>query len=103
MHILCSASGKFNYLSARHFRAARVLLAWSQSELAARAHVVRRTIVMLESGGRRTQPRNVQAVLDAYLAAGISFSCNEEGDVSVIDATAKVPRSCGPALDIGDR
>ncbi|MFF8803134.1 MULTISPECIES: helix-turn-helix domain-containing protein [unclassified Methylobacterium] len=90
MHFLCSASGKFDYLSARHFRAARALLAWSQSELADRAHVVRRTIVMLESGGRRTQPRNVQAVLDAYLAAGIRFSCNEEGDVSVIDATSRV-------------
>lgn len=45
---------------------------------------------MLESGGQRTQPRNVQAVLDAYLAAGIRFSRNEDGDVSVIDATDRL-------------
>jgi DNA-binding XRE family transcriptional regulator len=81
------ASENFSYLSARHFRAARVLLSWSQGELAIRARVVRRTIVMLESGGRRTHPRNIRAVVEVFLAAGVRFALSSENEISIIDAT----------------
>lgn len=99
MHILCDASTNFDFLSARHFRAARVLLSWSQSELADRAHVVRRTIVMLEKSDRRTQPRKAQAVLDVLLAAGIRFTCSADGEVSVIDATSKAATCSTPDME----
>lgn len=78
----------FAYLRARHFRAARVLLDWTQDELARRASVARRTIVMLESGGCRTQPGKVRAVVAALDAGGIRFACDAEGEVSLIDGNA---------------
>lgn len=90
MHILCDVNSNFQYLRARHFRAARILLAWTQDELAGQAKVVRRTVVMLENGSNRTQARKVQAVLDAFLEAGIRFSRSEDGEVSVIDTTEAI-------------
>lgn len=87
------SSDNFTFLSARHFRAARVLLDWTQDELARNARVVRRTIVMLETGGCRTQPRNVRAVLAALQAGGVRFT-SVDGEVSLTDANsgkAEVP------------
>jgi DNA-binding XRE family transcriptional regulator len=92
MHIGSNASENFDFLRARHFRAARVLLDWTQDELARKACVVRRTIVMLESGGCRTQPRKVEAVLTALGAAGIRFACNGDGEVSLVDGSARLDR-----------
>lgn len=88
MHIGSNASENFNFLRARHFRAARALLDWTQDELARKACVVRRTIVMLESGGCQTQTRNVQAVLAALRAGGISFVHGLDGEVTLVDASS---------------
>jgi DNA-binding XRE family transcriptional regulator len=96
MHIGSNASENLDYLRSRHLRAARVLLDWTQDELARRARVVRRTIVMLESGGCRTQPRKVQAVLAALEAGGIRFACGDEGEVSLIDGNARLSADSGP-------
>lgn len=85
MHIAVNASEDLEFLSARHFRAARVLLDWTQDELARNARVVRRTIVMLESGDGRTRPRNVRAVLEALQAGGVSFARGDDGKVSLTD------------------
>lgn len=90
MHIGCKASDNLDFLRPRHFRAARVLLDWTQEELARNASVVRRTIVMLESGGCHTQPRKMQAVLAALRAGGISFVCSDDGEVSLIDGNARL-------------
>ncbi|WP_371688505.1 helix-turn-helix transcriptional regulator [Methylorubrum sp. Q1] len=100
MHIAVNPSENFNFLGARHFRAARVLLDWTQEDLARNARVVRRTIAMLESGDCRTQPCKVRAVLAALQAAGISFKCGADGKVSLIDANAhagvdRAPPRCG--------
>lgn len=89
MNIGSNASEDFNFLRARHFRAARVLLDWTQEELARKAGIVRRTIVMLESGECRTQPRKVRAVLAALQAGGISFACSVDGEVSLTDENSK--------------
>ena len=96
MHIGSNARENLEFLRARHFRAARVLLDWTQDELARKARVVRRTIVILESGGCRTQPRKVQAVLAALGAGGIRFSCSDEGEVSEIDGNARLGAVPGP-------
>lgn len=96
MHIGFNASETFDFLSARHFRAARVLLDWTQDELARNARVVRRTIVMLEAGGCRTQSRNVRAVLAALQAGGIRFACNADGEISLIDANTQTGADRAP-------
>ena len=89
MHIGSNASENLSFLRARHFRAARVLLDWTQEELARRARVVRRTVVMIEAGAKRTQARKVQAVLAALGAGGIRFVCSGDGEVSLIDGNAR--------------
>lgn len=88
----------FAFLRPRHFRAARALLDWTQDDLATRAGVVRRTIVMLECGGCRTQRSKVEAVLAALGAGGIRFARAAEGEISLIDGNAElepVPSSRG--------
>lgn len=85
MHTGPNASRELDFLQARHFRAARALLDWTQDELARKARVVRRTIVMLESGECRTQPRKVQAVLAALGSGGIRFARSSDGEISLID------------------
>ncbi|MDH2312343.1 helix-turn-helix domain-containing protein [Methylobacterium brachiatum] len=95
MHIGSNASENFDFLRARHFRAARVLLDWTQEELARKACVVRRTVVMLEAGAARTQPRKVQAVLAALGAGGVRFVCSGDGEVSLIDGSARFDASPG--------
>jgi len=89
MHIGFKSRENFDFLRARHFRAARVLLDWTQEELARKAHVVRRTVVMLEAGTARTQPRKMQAVLAALRAGGIRFVCSSDGEVGLIDGNAR--------------
>ncbi|WP_456014870.1 helix-turn-helix transcriptional regulator [Methylorubrum populi] len=89
MPIVCHASEKFLELAPRHFRAARVLLDWTQEHLAQRAKVVRRTIVAVETGRGRSQPRKVQALLDAFRSAGVEFKFEPSGAISIIDASTR--------------
>jgi transcriptional regulator with XRE-family HTH domain len=55
-------------------RAARAILNWSQTELAAHANVARRTIADFELGRRGLQLRTRRGITDALVNAGITFS-----------------------------
>lgn len=103
MHIGSNASEDLDFLRARHFRAARVLLDWTQEELARRACVVRRTVVMIEAGTARTQPRKVRAVLAALGAGGIRFARSCDGEVSLIDGNASLEPHFSSVPDRGHR
>lgn len=88
MPILSIASENLGTLKPRHVRAARALLDWTQEDLAKRACVVRRTIVAIETGSARCQPRKIQAMLAAFKAAGVDFAFGPDGVVSLIDSTS---------------
>ncbi|WP_326493618.1 helix-turn-helix transcriptional regulator [Methylorubrum sp. SL192] len=96
MPIVRHASEKFTELAPRHFRAARALLDWTQEHLAQRAKVVRRTIVAVETGRGRSQPRKVQALLDAFRNAGVEFKFEPDGAISIVDASRK-PEAHAPS------
>ena len=59
-------------------RAARGLLGWSQTELAARAHLHARTIERAERGAGITV-RTLRAIAQALEAGGIEFLQNQNG------------------------
>jgi DNA-binding XRE family transcriptional regulator len=89
MLIVCGASEKLEYLKPQHVRAARALLDWTQTDLARRANVVRRTIVAVETGNARCQPRKIQAVLAAFEAAGVDFVFGTDGVVALVDGSSR--------------
>jgi len=60
-------------LAPRHIRAARALLGWSQSMLAAKSHVAVSTISDFERDARTPIPANARAMRAALEAAGILF------------------------------
>lgn len=60
-------------------RAARALLGWSQSELASRTGIARRTIFGIESGERRAHKGTLDALLATFLREGIEFTNNAQG------------------------
>lgn len=60
-------------LTARHVRAARALLAWSQQDLAKRAGVATSTVADFERGHRKPVANNAQAIRDALEGAGVRF------------------------------
>lgn len=95
MLIVCVASEKCEILMARHVRAARALLDWTQADLARRAKVVRRTIVAVETGRVRCQPRKVEAMLAAFRAAGVEFVFGKDGVVSLVDSSSRLTAAAG--------
>ena len=73
-------NGTSGDISAAQIRAARALLGWLQSDLAAAAQVPKRTILRLESGEVATRDATRRAVVEALEAAGIIFVAeNGEG------------------------
>jgi transcriptional regulator with XRE-family HTH domain len=54
-------------------KAARALLAWNQQELAQRAQLGTSTVADFERGKRTPTDANVEAMVNAFAAAGISF------------------------------
>ena len=54
-------------------KAARALLAWNQQELAQRAQIGVSTIADFERGKRTPTDSNIQAMVNAFLASGVSF------------------------------
>src|ERR1017187_8674077 len=60
-------------LTAAQCKAARALLAWNQQELAQRAQLGVSTIADFERGKRTPTESNIQAIINAFAAAGISF------------------------------
>ena len=72
-------------LTGRQMRAARALLRWSAQDLAARSKVgistIRRT--ELVDGSVRMIPGNVEAVVRAFLAAGVEMIPENGGGLGV--------------------
>jgi transcriptional regulator with XRE-family HTH domain len=62
-------------VSAAQVRAARGLLNWSQGELAARARVVRRTLVAFETERRQPREQTLAGIQRALEDAGIELAC----------------------------
>jgi DNA-binding XRE family transcriptional regulator len=54
-------------------RAARALLEWSQTDLAAHAGISRFTVINFEKGVRGTGPDSETAMQRAFTSAGIEF------------------------------
>ncbi len=61
------------HLTAKHVRAARALLAWSQQDLAKKASVATSTVADFERGHRTPMANNAQAIRSALESAGIRF------------------------------
>jgi transcriptional regulator with XRE-family HTH domain len=68
-------------ISPSQCRAARALLNFSQSDLAARAEVSRRTIADFESDKRRLRRRANDNIEAAFLAAGVQILKDGDGVV----------------------
>jgi transcriptional regulator with XRE-family HTH domain len=60
-------------MSPAQCRAARALLAWSQTVLAQRAGLSRRTIADYELGKRRLHSRNLRELVRAFTTAGVQL------------------------------
>ncbi|HEX7934827.1 MAG TPA: helix-turn-helix transcriptional regulator [Paraburkholderia sp.] len=63
-------------LAAKHVRAARALLAWSQKDLAKAAGVATSTVADFERGQRTPVANNAHAIRSALEGAGIQFLAN---------------------------
>ncbi|MER2266095.1 helix-turn-helix transcriptional regulator [Methylobacterium oxalidis] len=81
-----ASSGNFDGLSARHVRAARTLLDWTQDDLAARAELVRRTIVAIEADGGTPRATTLTAIVRAFSDAGVEFEHGGDGRLRIVDA-----------------
>ena len=66
-------------LSVRMSRAARVLLGWSQFDLAAKSGLGRATIAAFEAGTANVAPRTLRDIAAAFEAAGVVFLDPVEG------------------------
>jgi transcriptional regulator with XRE-family HTH domain len=64
-------------MTGAQIRAARTLLKWTQTELAERARIHRRTIANLETEKHVGNPHTLASLRRAFEAAGITFH-NEE-------------------------
>ncbi|WEK40769.1 MAG: helix-turn-helix transcriptional regulator [Candidatus Brevundimonas colombiensis] len=60
-------------LSPQQIRAARALLAWSQSELAGQARVATSTVADFERSARNPVANNIQAIREAFEREGLEF------------------------------
>ncbi len=70
-------------MSVGQLRAARGLLGWSQSDLAAKANVGRATIADFESGKREPYARTMDALRFALEGAGVEFTNGSEPGVKL--------------------
>lgn len=64
----------FRFISTAQCKAARALLAWNQQELAQRAQIGVSTVADFERGKRTPTEDNLEAMIAAFAAAGISFA-----------------------------
>jgi DNA-binding XRE family transcriptional regulator len=67
-------------------RAARAMLQWSQTELAKRAKVARKTVADFEQEIRQLRRRSREAITEAIEAAGVHFVWHDDGQVVCIAA-----------------
>lgn len=75
--------------SAKLLKTARMLRGWDQADLAKASGISTPTIQRMEKlGPERSSMLNVQKVLDAFTAAGITFIDNEQGVGVVLKETS---------------
>ena len=74
-------------------KAARALLAWNQQELAQRAQLGVSTIADFERGKRTPTDGNIEAMINAFVAAGISFA--DGGVQNATPSNARVTPASG--------
>ena len=60
--------------SAAQIRAARALLGWSQTELAMKAGISRRSLTSIEVGAERVSPESIAALRSVLEDAGLEFT-----------------------------
>jgi transcriptional regulator with XRE-family HTH domain len=70
-------------ITAAQLKAARQLLGWSQTQLAAEARVSPTTVSHCESGRHRASPRIVSAIQRTLEAAGVEFTNGREAGVKL--------------------
>ena len=71
-------------MTPKQCKAARILLSWSQEELARRANLSTTTVSQFELENKRTWPRNQDAIRQTLEAAGIMFREPDQfGDIGV--------------------
>jgi DNA-binding XRE family transcriptional regulator len=73
-------------MSPAQCRAARAMLQWSQSELARRAKVARKTIADFEQQTRALRRRTRNAITGTIEAAGVHFVWDDDGQVVCVEA-----------------
>jgi len=66
-------------ITARQIRAARGLLAWSQSQLASEAGISRATLMRIEDGATDTKAATLVAIRDALRKAGVRLYDDSDG------------------------
>ena len=67
-------------------RAARGMLQWSQTELARRAKVARKTVADFEQEIRKLRRRSREAITETIEGAGVHFVWDEGGQVVCVAA-----------------
>ena len=75
---------KINGTSPRQIRAARVLLGWSQVDLAERAGLSATVIARVEAGTVDARLSTIEAILRALDENGIEFIANPDGTVGLL-------------------
>ncbi len=70
-------------ISPAQCRSARATLEWSQDQLEAASKVSRKTIADFERGIRKPYGRTMDALMDAFVAAGIEFIPENGGGAGV--------------------
>ena len=83
-------------------RAARALLAWSQTDLEQAAKVARKTIADFEGGVRAPMPATLAAIRAALEAAGVEFISENGGGAGVRlrDPAPSIPITPAEAEDV---
>lgn len=81
-------------------RAARALVGWSQSEIAAAANVSRPTINRLETGGNATV-ETIKAIVNAFAKQGVEFTDSTSEHGAGVRWEAPTRRVRNPSEDEG--
>jgi transcriptional regulator with XRE-family HTH domain len=80
-------------ISPEQSRAARALLGWPQTKLAARAHLSESTVRDFEKGRRTPTTNNLAAIRAALERAGVEFTNGDQPGVRLKRKTPRAPRT----------